>query len=57
MRGTYNARAYIIPDETHFLNVLMESVETKKMPADKILDHYNGAWAGDLNRIFVEFRD
>jgi len=45
----------IIPDETHFLNALMESVETKKTPADELMDHYNGAWAGDLNRIFAEF--
>ena len=45
----------MIPDETHFLNALMESVETKKTPADELLDHYNGAWAGDLNRIFAEF--
>jgi glutamate--cysteine ligase len=45
----------MIPDETHFLNALMESVETKKTPADELMDHYNGAWAGDLNRIFSEF--
>lgn len=45
----------MIPDETHFLNALIESVETKKTPADELMDHYNGAWAGDLNRIFAEF--
>ena len=45
----------MIPDETHFLNALKESVETKKTPADELMDHYNGAWAGDLNRIFAEF--
>ena len=45
----------MIPDETHFLNALMESVETKKTPADELMDHYNGAWAGDLNRIFAEY--
>jgi glutamate--cysteine ligase len=45
----------MIPDETHFLNALMESVETKKTPADELMDHYNGAWAGDLNRVFAEF--
>lgn len=45
----------MIPDETHFLNALMESVETKKTPADELMDQYNGAWAGDLNRIFAEF--
>lgn len=45
----------MIPDETHFLNALIESVETEKTPADELMDHYNGAWAGDLNRIFAEF--
>ena len=45
----------MIPDETHFLNALKESVETKKTPADELMDHYHGAWAGDLNRIFSEF--
>jgi len=45
----------MIPDETHFLNALKESVETKKTPADELMDHYNSAWAGDLNRIFAEF--
>ena len=45
----------MIPDETHFLNALIESVETKKIPADELMDNYNGAWAGDLNRIFAEF--
>ena len=45
----------MIPDETHFLNALIESVETKKTPADELMDHYNGAWAGDLNRVFAEF--
>lgn len=45
----------MIPNETHFLNALIESVETIKTPADELMDHYNGAWAGDLNRIFAEF--
>jgi glutamate--cysteine ligase len=30
----------LIPDETHFLNALKESVETGKVPADELLDHY-----------------
>jgi glutamate--cysteine ligase len=46
----------MIPDETHFLNALKESVDTKKTPADELMDQYHGAWAGDLNRIFSEFR-
>ena len=46
----------LIPDETHFLNALKESVETGKVPADELLDHYNGDWAGDLTRIYGAYR-
>ena len=45
----------LVPDETHFLNALKESVETGKVPADELLDHYNGDWNGDLTRIYKEF--
>ncbi len=45
----------LVPDETHFLNALRESVETGKVPADELLDHYNGDWAGDLSRIYADF--
>ncbi|WP_299647398.1 glutamate--cysteine ligase [uncultured Jannaschia sp.] len=44
----------LVPDETHFLNALKESVETGKVPADELLDDYNGPWAGDLSRIYAE---
>ncbi|XDA97349.1 glutamate--cysteine ligase [Sulfitobacter sp. LCG007] len=42
----------LIPDETHFLNTLEESVESGKSPADELLDHYNGDWNGDIDRIY-----
>ncbi|MDV7142692.1 glutamate--cysteine ligase [Tropicimonas sp. TH_r6] len=45
----------MIPDETHFLNALQESIETGKVPADELLERYEGAWAGDLTRIYSEF--
>jgi glutamate--cysteine ligase len=45
----------LVPDETHFLNALKESVESGKVPADELLDHYNGDWNGDLSRIYAEF--
>ena len=45
----------LIPDETHFLNALQESVETGKVPADELIEHYNGDWHGDLSRIFAEY--
>ncbi|MDU8913657.1 glutamate--cysteine ligase [Aestuariicoccus sp. MJ-SS9] len=45
----------LIADETHFLNALKESVESGKVPADELLDHYNGDWNGDLTRIYSEY--
>jgi len=45
----------LVPDETHFLNALRESVETGKVPADELLEKYHGEWAGDLSRIYAEY--
>ncbi len=45
----------LVPDETHFLNALKESLETGKVPADELLDHYNGDWNGDISRVFGEY--
>ncbi|MGI3185190.1 glutamate--cysteine ligase [Nioella aestuarii] len=45
----------MVPDETHFLNALKESIESGQVPADELLDHYNGDWNGDLSRIYSEF--
>lgn len=45
----------LVPDETHFLNALRESVESGKAPADELLEHYHGDWGGDLSRIYEEY--
>ena len=45
----------LVPDETHFLNALRESVDTGKVPADELLAKYKGEWAGDLSRIYGEY--
>ena len=45
----------LIPDETHFLNALKESVETGMVPADELLAHYRGDWQGHLSRIYAEY--
>jgi glutamate--cysteine ligase len=45
----------VVPDETHFLNALKESVETGQVPADELLEHYHGDWNGDLTRIYGEY--
>ena len=42
----------LVPDETHFLNALKESVESGKVPADELLEHYEGDWGGDLSKIY-----
>ena len=43
----------LVPDETHFLNALQESVESGKVPADELLDQYHGEWGGDLTKIYA----
>ena len=45
----------LVPDETHFLNALKETVESGKTPADELLEHYHGDWNGDLTRIYSEY--
>src|SRR5690554_3579106 len=42
----------MLPDETHFLNALKETVDTGKTPADELLECYHGPWKGDLSRIY-----
>jgi len=42
----------LIPDETHFLNALRDSVENGMVPADELLARYHGDWDGDLSRIY-----
>ncbi|WP_420396747.1 glutamate--cysteine ligase [Nioella sp.] len=45
----------LVPDETHFLNALKESIDSGQVPADELLAQYNGDWNGDLSRIYSEF--
>ena len=45
----------LVPDETHFLSALKETVESGKSPADELLDRYHGDWNGDLSRIYREY--
>ncbi|MGI3168858.1 glutamate--cysteine ligase [Pseudooceanicola sp. C21-150M6] len=45
----------LVPDETHFLNAVKESIDTGKVPADELLERYHGDWNGDLSRIYPEF--
>ncbi|MCT4558147.1 MAG: glutamate--cysteine ligase [Pelagimonas sp.] len=45
----------LVPDETHFLNALKDSVQTGKVPADELLEVYKGEWGGDLTRIYRNY--
>ncbi len=45
----------LIPDETHFLDALRDSVDTGQVPADELLERYAGDWNGDVTRVFSEF--
>ncbi|MEM1236522.1 MAG: glutamate--cysteine ligase [Pseudomonadota bacterium] len=45
----------LVPDETHFLNALQESIESGQAPADELLAAYEGPWAGDIDRIYDEY--
>jgi glutamate--cysteine ligase len=45
----------LVPDETHFLNALKESIESGVVPADELMSRYEGEWDGDLSRIYAEY--
>ncbi len=45
----------LVPDETHFLNALKESVDSGQVPADELLAKYHGEWQGDLSRVYSEY--
>ncbi len=45
----------LIPDETHFLNALKESLESGETPADELVRRYQGDWGGDLTRIYEDY--
>ncbi|WP_028967581.1 glutamate--cysteine ligase [Sphingomonas phyllosphaerae] len=55
--GGLKARARVSAageDETGFLEPLREIVRAGKVPAERLLDLYNGAWGGDLSRVYRE---
>ena len=45
----------LVPDETHFLNALKDSVESGQTLADEFLEQHAGPWDGDITRIYKEF--
>jgi glutamate--cysteine ligase len=45
----------LLPDETHFLNALKETLETGEAPADELIRRYETDWNGDVTRVFAEY--
>ncbi len=45
----------MVLDERHFLNALIDSVDTGMVPADELLAKYHGEWGGDLSKIYSEY--
>jgi glutamate--cysteine ligase len=41
-------------NETGFLDPLRDIVRTGKVPAQQLLDRYNGAWGGDVSKVYEE---
>ena len=41
-------------NETGFLDPLREIVRTGKVPAQVLLDRFNGDWGGDITRVYEE---
>ncbi|MEM9370810.1 MAG: glutamate--cysteine ligase [Pseudomonadota bacterium] len=53
-RRAYAGAGGLIPDETHFLNALQDTVESGLTPAEEILQLYETEWGGDLSRIYKD---
>ena len=45
----------LLPDETHFLNALKETLETGETPADELIRRFDTDWNGDVTRVFAEY--
>lgn len=41
-------------NETGYLDALQEIVATGKVPAQRLLEHYHGAWRGDVRHVYEE---
>lgn len=44
----------MLPDETHFLNALKESLEMGMTPAEELLASFDGEWGGDFGKLFED---
>jgi len=53
--GRRAALDYVGADESHFVTTLRQVAESGRSQSDLILELYQGAWGGDINRLFREF--
>jgi glutamate--cysteine ligase len=42
-------------DEVHFLDALMEIAISGRTPAEDLLDRYENAWKGDIEKVFTDY--
>ena len=45
----------LLPDETHFLNALKDTLESKETPADELIRRFHSDWDGDVTRVFRDY--
>ena len=45
----------LLPDETHFLNALKDSLDSGEVPADELIRRFNDDWNGDVTKVFDEY--
>ena len=45
----------LVPDETHFLNALKESLDSGEVPADELIRRFETDWDGDVTQVFGEY--
>ena len=43
----------LVPDETHFLNALKDSLESREVPADELIRLYQSEWNHDVTKVFA----
>jgi glutamate--cysteine ligase len=45
----------LLPDETHFLNALKDTLDTRETPADELIRRFHSDWDRDVTRVFGEY--
>ena len=45
----------MVPDETHCLSALKDSLETGETPADELIRRFETDWNGDVTKVFGEY--